>query len=195
MIVLGLTGSIGMGKSTTAKMFADAGIPVHDADKAVHHLYQGAAVETVGRAFPDSVRNGRVDRSVLARLVVGKPEAMRKLERLVHPMVRQSEQEFIRSVAESNRFVLLDIPLLFESRRDMDVDIVIVVSACPEIQKSRVMSRPNMTEEKFENLVATQIPDEQKRKRAHFIISTDHDLPSTRHQVDDVLRAIASVRA
>ncbi len=195
MIVIGLTGSIGMGKSTTARMFAEAGIPVHDADLAVHRLYRGAAVAPVEAAFPGTVRDGEVDRMKLAAHVVGKPEAMRRLEAIVHPLVRECERDFLKAAAADNHYLaVLDIPLLFEAGRAGDVDAVLVVSADAERQRSRVLSRPEMTEEKFDALIAAQMPDAEKRRRAHFLVLTDFDFDAARRQVAGIIRVAAAMR-
>jgi dephospho-CoA kinase len=194
MIILGLTGSIGMGKSTTAKLFAEEGVPVHDADAAVHELYEGEAVPLVERAFPGTIRDGKVDRALLAKAVVGHPDAMKRLEAIVHPLVAQSRDRFLdeaRNKAAS--VVVLDIPLLFETGGEKLVDAIVVVSAAPEIQRQRVMERPGMTTEKFEVLLAKQMPDAQKRERADYIVDSGHGIEPARLQVREILAKVATM--
>ena len=192
MLVLGLTGSIGMGKSTTAAMFARRGVPVHDADAAVHRLYEGRAVAPVGEAFPDAVLSGKVDRVSLARQVVGNSAAMQKLEGIVHPLVRESEAEFLASCkGRGAGTIVLDIPLLFEAGGADRVDAVVVVTADADTQRRRVMTRPGMDAAKFESLLARQMPDPEKRRRAHFLIDTGRGLAAAQRRVDAILRAIA----
>jgi dephospho-CoA kinase len=194
MIILGLTGSIGMGKSTTAKMFAEEGVPVHDADAAVHALYEGEAVVPVEQAFPGTTRDGKVDRALLAKTVVGDPDAMTKLEAIVHPLVAKARDRFLEAArAAGAPVVLLDIPLLFETGGDQLVDAVVVVSAAPEIQRQRVMERPGMTAEKFEALLAKQMPDAEKRWRADFIVDSGHGIESARAQVREILAKVAKL--
>jgi dephospho-CoA kinase len=193
MIVIGLTGSIGMGKSTVAAMFADEGAPAFNSDDVVHALYApgGAAVGPVGEAFPGVVRDGAIDRAALSAQVVNNDEAIARLERIVHPLVRQAQAEFL----EANRdvgvgAVVLDIPLLFETGGSALVDKVVVVSAPAKVQRARVLGRPGMTEEKFEALHARQLPDAEKRARADFVIDTGGDFDATRAQVRAVLDAL-----
>jgi dephospho-CoA kinase len=194
MVILGLTGSIGMGKSTTAAMFRDAGIPVYDADAAVHRLYAGAAAPLIEQAFPGVVRDGAVDRSLLGPMVIGKPEAMQRLEAIVHPLVRQEEQAFLVQATQSRAMLaVLDIPLLFETGGEARVDAVAVVSASAAIQRQRVMARPGMTQERFMALLAKQMPDAEKRRRAHFIVDTGQGLPHARRQVHDIIKTLAGV--
>jgi dephospho-CoA kinase len=189
MIVLGLTGSIGMGKSTVAGFFAEAGLPVHDADAAVHSLYAGAAVAAVEAAFPGTTRDGKVDREQLAARVLGDPAALKRLEAVVHPMVRRDEARFLQDAeAAGVPIAVLNIPLLFESGGDQRCDVVVVVSAPPATQRARVMSRPGMTEEKFARILAQQMPDAEKRRRADFVVDTSQDFDSTRAQVRAILR-------
>ena len=190
MIVIGLTGSIGMGKSTVAKMFAEAGAPSFDSDAAVHRLYApgGAAVAPVGAVFPGVISGGGVERAVLSARVVGDPEAMQRLEAIVHPLVREEQARFVTAQREMGaEYVVLDIPLLLESGRASDLDVVVVVSAPPEVQRARVLARAGMTEEKFGRLLALQMPDAEKRARADFVIDTGADLETTRAQVRAVL--------
>lgn len=188
MIVLGLTGSIGMGKSTTAKLFAEAGVPVHDSDEAVHRLYAGPAVPLVEAEFPGTVTDGAVDRTALAKRVVGDPEAIRRLESIVHPLVRADADAFLaRNRTAGAPLVVLDIPLLFETNGTDRVDKIVVVSAPADIQRERVMSRPGMTREKFEAILERQTPDEEKRRRADFVIDSSHGIEPARDQVDAII--------
>ena len=194
MIRIGLTGSIGMGKSTTAKMFAAEGVPVHDSDAAVHALYAGRAAPLIEAAFPGTVKNGKVDRTLLSPQVLGKPEAMKRLEAIVHPLVREEEQLFLdRARAEHRRIVMLDIPLLFETGGEHRVDAIIVVTADAEIQRRRVLARPGMTEDRFEAILGKQVPDAEKRRRAHFLIDTGLGMEPARRQVRAILKALAAV--
>jgi dephospho-CoA kinase len=190
MIVLGLTGSIGMGKSTAAGFFADEGVPVHDADQAVHRLYAGAAAAAIEAAFPGSTVGGAVDRALLGPQVLGDPAALRRLEAIVHPLVRREEEQFLADAeAAGAEVVVLNIPLLFETGGDKRCDAVVVVSAPAEMQRERVMSRSDMTEEKFARLLAQQTPDAEKRRRADFVVDSSKDFDSTRAQVRAILRA------
>ncbi len=192
MIRIGLTGSIGMGKSTTARMFAARGVPVHDADASVHALYAGRAAPLIEAAFPGTVREGKVDRSLLSPHVLGKPEAMKRLEAIVHPLVREEEQLFLeRARSDGRRIVMMDIPLLFETGGDRRVDIAVVVTAAAEIQRRRVLSRPGMSENRFQALVGKQLPDAEKRRRAHFLIDTGLGMDPARRSVEAILKAIA----
>lgn len=188
MIVLGLTGSIGMGKSTTARMFAEAGIPVHDSDEAVHRLYAGEAAPMVEAVFPGTVVDGVVDRARLAKRVLGDPVAIRKLEGLIHPLVRADADAFLeRHRGAGAALVVLDIPLLFETGGRRRVDKVVVVTAPPEIQRERVLARPGMTEEKFGAILAKQVPDAEKRKAADFVIDTGRGMEAARSAVRDII--------
>lgn len=192
MIVLGLTGSIGMGKSTTAAMFAARGVPVYEADAAVHRLYRGAAVPLVEAAFPGTTRDGAVDREALSAAVLGRPEAIARLEAIVHPLVRAEEEAFLAAARRDGRRVaVLDIPLLFETGGEARVDAVAVVSADAEVQRHRVLARPGMTAEKLAAILARQMPDAEKRRRAHFIVDTGRGLAAAERQVDGILRALA----
>lgn len=193
MIVVGLTGSIGMGKSTTAAMFAAEGVRVYDADAEVHRLYAkgGAAVEPIAAAFPGVVADGAVDRALLSQQVVGNPEAMKRLEAIVHPLVGASRLDFFESARKAGAdMVALDIPLLFETGGDGAMDAVVVVSAPPDVQRERVLARPGMTAEKFEAILARQTPDAEKRARADFVIDTGQGLEAAREQVRAVLAAL-----
>jgi dephospho-CoA kinase len=188
MIVLGLTGSIGMGKSTTAKMFKDAGVPVHDSDETVHRLYAGKAAALIEEAFPGTVRDGAVDRGLLAAKVLGRPEAMKKLEAIIHPLVRADADTFVaRHRAEGAPLVVLDIPLLFETGGSGRVDKVVVVTAPPEIQRERVLARPGMTEEKLDAILAKQVPDAEKRRQADFIIDSSQGMEAARAEVARII--------
>jgi dephospho-CoA kinase len=194
MFILGLTGSIGMGKSTTAKFFAEEGVPVHDADQAVHRLYEGEAAAAIEAAFPGTTVGGKVDRNKLAARVVGNETARRRLEAIVHPMVRQSEQRFLAEARERGApVVVLDIPLLYETGGEERVDAVVVVTTPPEVQRQRVLARPGMTPERFEGLLAAQVPDVEKRRRADFIVDTSGSFEANRTQVKDILASIAKM--
>ena len=194
MIVLGLTGSIGMGKSTTAKMFADAGVPMHDSDEAVHRLYSGAAAPLVEAAFPGTTNEGVVDRAELAKRVVGQPQAIAGLEKIVHPLVRADADAFLkRHRAAGSPLAVLDIPLLFETGGHEAFDTVVVVSAPPEVQRQRVLKRPGMSEEKFESIIARQMPDAEKRARADFVVDTGGPVEATQRQVDAILACLGIV--
>ncbi|MBB3964440.1 dephospho-CoA kinase [Rhizobium metallidurans] len=188
MLKIGLTGSIGMGKSTTAKLFADAGLPVNDADAVVHDLYSGAAAPLIDVAFPGSVKNGTVDRQELGRQLASRPEGFKQLERIVHPLVREREAMFLDAQrGQGTQMVLLDIPLLFESGAADRVDVVVVVSCDPQIQRQRVLARPNMTEEKFNMILSRQTPDAEKRRRAHYVIDTGHGIDQARERVGAII--------
>lgn len=194
MIVLGLTGSIGMGKSTTAKMFAEAGAATYDADAAVHRLYQGRAAPLIEKAFPGTVRDGTVDRKRLGDAVLGDREAMRQLENIVHPIVREEEGSFLEQArSEGRRVAVLDIPLLFETGGDRRVRACVVVTASAGIQRERVLSRPDMTRERFEQILAKQMPDAEKRRRAHFQIDSGHGFDCARRGVQAVLKAVCAM--
>lgn len=194
MIILGLTGSIGMGKSATARMFAEAGVPVHDADATVHKLYDGAAVAPIEAAFPGSTRSGSVDRTLLAAQVVGNTEQLKKLEAIVHPLVTQDRKEFLTAArADGATIALLDIPLLYETGAERACDAVVVVSAPHHVQRERVLARPGMTAERFEQLLFRQMPDDEKRRRADFIVDTSQGFDVARGQVADILKAAATM--
>jgi dephospho-CoA kinase len=194
MIVLGLTGSIGMGKSTTATLFAEAGIPVYDADAAVHRLYDGEAVATIEAAFPGTTANGKVDRNKLSARVVHDSAAIRRLEEIVHPMLTASRQKFLHDAEQSGVPVaVIDVPLLFETGGEKRVDAVVVVTTSPELQRERILARPNMTEEKLAAILARQMPDAEKRKRAHFVVDTSHGLDPVRLRIRDILTEAAKL--
>jgi dephospho-CoA kinase len=193
VILLGLTGSIGMGKSTTAAMFRDAGVPVFDSDAAVRDLYDkgGAAVEPVGAAFPGAVKDGAVDREALRQAVLGKPEALQALNDIVHPLVAAGRAGFFNQARASGAdVVVLDIPLLFETGRHGDVDVVVVATAPPDVQRERVLARPGMTPERLAAILAEQTPDADKRARAHFVVDTSKGLDAARAQVAAILAAV-----
>jgi dephospho-CoA kinase len=190
MLVLGLTGSIGMGKSTTTRFFAEEGVPVLDADAVVHKLYEGAAVAAIEAAFPGTTAGGTVDREKLAQHVVGAPEALKRLEAIVHPLVRAEQVRFLAEAEASGAPVaVLDVPLLFETGGDKRVDAVVVVTAPPDIQRARMLERPGMTAEKFAALLAKQTPDADKRARADFVVDTSQGVDSARTQVRAILSA------
>jgi dephospho-CoA kinase len=191
MFILGLTGSIGMGKTVTARLFAEEGVPVHDADAAVHGLYEGEAVAPVEAAFPGTTQDGKVDRAKLAARVLDDAAAIKQLEAIVHPLVRQSERRFLAAAAGAP-VVVLDIPLLFETGGEARVDAVVVVSAPGEVQRARVLARPGMTEAKLDAILAKQMPDSEKRARAHFVVDSSRGLDSARDQVRGILRAVAA---
>lgn len=192
MIRLGLTGSIGMGKSTTARMFADAGVPVHDSDAAVHALYAGRAAPLIEAAFPGTVREGVVDRALLGERVLNDPAELKRLEAIVHPLVAEEERAFItRAKADGAPLVVLDIPLLFEIDALDRVDRVLVVTAPEKVQRERVLARPGMTEARFEAIRAKQVPDRVKRARADFIIDTSLGIDCARAKVADLISVLA----
>lgn len=194
MFILGLTGSIGMGKTTTARLFADEGVPVHDADATVHRLYEGEAVPLIEAAFPGTTSAGRVDREKLARQVVGDAAALKRLEAIVHPLVRKAEEKFLADArAQGARVAVLDIPLLYETGGHARMDAVVVVTAPEEMQRARVMNRPGMTLEKMEALLAKQMPDAEKRRRADFIVDSGQGIEHARQQVRQILARIANM--
>ncbi len=190
--ILGLTGSIGMGKSATAAMFRARGVPVHDADATVHRLYAGPAVAAVEAAFPGVTVKGAVDRARLGRQVFGNAEAMRTLEAIVHPLVHAAEQDFLAAARNKGApLAVLDIPLLYETGGERRCRAVAVVSAPARIQRERVMARPGMDEERFAVILARQIPDVEKRRRAHFIIDSSRGLDFAQAQVDAIIAALS----
>jgi dephospho-CoA kinase len=194
MFVLGLTGSLGMGKSTTANFFAEEGVPVHDADAAVHRLYEGEAVPLIEAAFPGTTAAGKVDRDKLAQRVLGNPQAIEKLEQIVHPLVRASEQRFLAEAAAGGaKVAVLDIPLLFETGGDGRCDAVVVVSAPAETQRARALKRPGMSEAKLQAILAKQMPDAEKRARADFIVDSGQGFDAARAQVRDILARVAKM--
>src|SRR5256714_6934859 len=188
MIILGLTGSIGMGKSTTAKLFEEAGVPVYDADAAVHKIYEGEAAPAIEAAFPGTTANGKVDRNKLSAKVVHDPAAMKRLEQIVHPMLGAYHQKFLNDAERSGAPVaVVDVPLLFETGGEKRVDAVVVVTTTPEIQRARILTRDNMTGEKLDAILARQLPDAEKRKRADFLVDTSHGLDPVRERIRDIL--------
>jgi dephospho-CoA kinase len=194
MIILGLTGSIGMGKSTTAKLFAEAGVPVYDADAAVHRLYEGEAAASIEAAFPGTTVDGKVDRNKLSAQVVHDQEAIKRLEQIVHPMLGASRQKFLADAERSGAPVaVVDVPLLFETGGEKRVDAVVVVTTTPEIQRQRILARDNMTGEKLDAILARQLPDAEKRKRADFIVDTSHGLDPVRARIRDILDQAAKM--
>lgn len=196
MIVVGLTGSIGMGKSTIAEMFRRRGIPVFDADAEVHRLYAGEATAAVEAAFPGTTQDGSVDRVRLAAALNNDETRFRKLEAIVHPMVRAAEKRFLNDAHESGvAAAVLEVPLLFETGRDKQVDAVVVVSAASDVQRSRVLARPGVTPEKLDGLLARQTPDAEKRQRADFVVDTGGSLADSEAAVDAILDSLKSKRA
>jgi dephospho-CoA kinase len=191
--VIGLTGSIGMGKSETAKMFARLAIPVYDADAAVHRLYEpgGAAVPAIAEAFPGTVVEGRVDRTALTKHVTADKDAFKKLEALVHPLVARDQRDFLDRAAQSGaELVVLDIPLLFETGGQARMDAVVVVSAPDHVQRARVLARPGMTPDKLDHILSRQVPDAEKRAKAHFVVETEHGLDHAFEQVKKIVEAL-----
>src|SRR5262245_43872873 len=194
MFVLGLTGSVAMGKSTTARFFADEGVPVHDADTVVHRRYENEAVPLIEAAFPGTTAGGKVDRVKLGSRVMGDLAALRQLEAIVHPLVWDAEQRFLAEAeAKGASVVLLDIPLLFETGGNRRVDAVVVAAAPAEVQRARVLERPGMTEQKLAAMLARQLPDSEKRRRADFIVDTSRGFDDARAQVREILRKVATM--
>lgn len=193
MIVIGLTGSIGMGKTTTAKLFAAEGVAVLDSDEVVHGLYRAEAVPLIEAAFPGTTVAGAVDRQKLGEILRQNPANFSRLEEIVHPLVRGRQEAFLAQARKEDRqFALLDIPLLFETGAESRVDRVVVVSCAPQIQRERVLSRPGMTEEKFEMILARQMPDAEKRRRADFIVDSGNGVEAARDQVKEILQKLAA---
>ncbi|HEX7791548.1 MAG TPA: dephospho-CoA kinase [Afipia sp.] len=194
MLLLGLTGSIGMGKSTTAKLFEEAGVPVYDADATVHKIYEGEAVPAVEAAFPGSTYNGKVDRQKLSAMVVNSADAMKRLEAIVHPMLRSHQLKFLSDAEKSGAPVaVLDVPLLYETGGETRVDAVVVVTTTPAIQRERILARENMTHDKLEAILARQLPDAEKRKRADFVVDTSDGLEPVRRRLDEILREVVKM--
>lgn len=193
MFILGLTGSIGMGKSTTAKFFAEEGVPVHDSDAVVHRLYEGEAVPAIEAAFPGTTANGKVDRDRLSKHLIAHPGDFKKLEALVHPLVRAKEQKFLADAEKRGaKVVVLDIPLLYETAGDARCDAVVVVSAPAEVQRARMEER-GMSDARFEAIIARQVPDAVKREKADFVVDSGQGFEHARAQVREILRAVASM--
>ena len=194
MFILGLTGSVGMGKSATAKMFADEGVPVHDADAAVHALYEGEAVPLIEAAFPGTTASGKVDRGKLGERVLGHPEEIKRLERIVHPLVARVRDDFLAKAERGGaKIALLDIPLLYETGGETRCDAVVVVSAPAEVQRERVLARPGMTDAKLAAILAKQMPDADKRARADFVVDTSRGFDAAREQVRDILARVSKM--
>ncbi len=192
MIVIGLTGSIGMGKTTTALLFEAEGVPVADSDAIVHALYAGKAVPMIEAAFPGTIVDGKVDRTKLSTHVIGRPDTMKKLEAIIHPLVRQAQNEFLaKAKASGAKFAVIDIPLLFETHAESRVDRIVVVTAPENVQRTRVLARPGMTIEKFEAILARQMPDAEKRARADFVIDTSHGIEAARDEVQAILAQLS----
>jgi dephospho-CoA kinase len=193
MLIIGLTGSIGMGKTETAKMFGRHGIPVCDSDATVHMLYEkgGLAVEPIRALFPAAVVEGRVDRDLLGRAVLDKPDAMKRLEAVVHPLVGVAQRAFLENAAASGaKMAVIDVPLLFETGGEKRVDVVVVVSAPSEIQRQRVLARPGMSPEKFELILSKQVSDAEKRRRADFVVDSSKGLEHAERQVVAIIEAL-----
>ena len=193
MFILGLTGSVGMGKSTTAKFFAEEGVPVHDADAAVHRLYENEAVAPIEAAFPGTTANGKVDRDKLAAAVVGNVDALKRLEAIVHPLVRAAERKFLANAEASGaKIAVLDIPLLYETGGDSRCDAVVVVTAPEHVQRARVLAR-GTSEERLAGILARQMPDAEKRRRADFVVDTAVGFEGARAQVRDILARVGNM--
>jgi dephospho-CoA kinase len=194
MLILGLTGSIGMGKSTTAKLFAEAGVPVYDADATVHEVYAGEAAPAIEAAFPGTTIDGKVDRAKLSAKVLHDPAAIRQLEQIVHPMLRSYHQKFLEDAERSGAPVaVMDVPLLFETGGEKRVDAVAVVTTSPENQRERILARGTMTPEAFDSILARQLPDAEKRQRADFVVDTSHGLEPVRDQIRDILAEVVKM--
>jgi dephospho-CoA kinase len=194
MFILGLTGSLGMGKSTTAKFFAAEGVPVHDADAVVHRLYDGEATAAIEAAFPGTTADGKVDRDKLGKRVLGDAAAILRLEQIVHPLVAEARERFLAEAERAGAPVaLLDIPLLYETGGDARCDAVVVVSAPVEVQRTRAFERPGMSDDKLLAILAKQMPDEEKRVRADFVVDTSRGYEAAQAQVRDILKAVAKM--
>jgi dephospho-CoA kinase len=194
MLILGLTGSIGMGKSTTAKLFAEAGVPIYDADAAVHKIYEGEAAPAIEAAFPGTTADGKVDRAKLSAKVVHDPAAIKQLEQIVHPMLGASRQKFLDDAERSGAPVaVVDVPLLFETGGEKRVDAVVVVTTTPENQRERILARGTMTNEALDAILARQLPDTEKRKRADFVVDTSHGLDPVRAAIRDILAEVVKM--
>jgi dephospho-CoA kinase len=194
MKILGLTGSIGMGKSTTAKLFAEAGVPVYDADATVHRIYQGEAVPAIEAAFPGTTSDGKVDRAKLSAKVVHDPAAIQRLEQIVHPMLRSYHQKFLDDAEQAGTpVVVMDVPLLFETGGEKRVDAVVVVTTAPEVQRERILARGTMTAEALDAIMARQLPDAEKRQRADFVVDTSHGLDPVRGRIRDILAEVVKM--
>jgi dephospho-CoA kinase len=194
MMILGLTGSIGMGKSTTAKLFAEAGVPVYDADATVHRVYEGEAAPAIEAAFPGTTSDGKVDRAKLSAKVVHDPAAIQRLEQIVHPMLRSYHQKFLQDAEQAGApVVVMDVPLLFETGGEKRVDAVVVVTTAPEVQRERILARGTMTAETLDAILARQTPDAEKRRRADFVVDTSHGLDPVRVRIRDILAEVVKM--
>ena len=194
MRILGLTGSIGMGKSTTAKLFVEAGVPVYDADAAVHKIYEGEAAPAIEAAFPGTTVDGKVDRAKLSAKVVHDQAAIKQLEQIVHPMLGASRKKFLDDAEASGApVVVMDIPLLFETGGEKRVDAVVVVSTDLATQRERILARGTMTSEALDAILARQLPDAEKRKRADFVVDTSHGLDPVRARIRDILAEVVKM--
>jgi dephospho-CoA kinase len=194
MLILGLTGSIGMGKSTTAKLFAEAGVPVYDADAAVHKIYEGEAAPAIEAAFPGTTADGKVDRVKLSAQVLHNPAAIKQLEQIVHPMLGASRKKFLEEAEASGApVVVMDIPLLYETGGEKRVDAVVVVSTDAATQRERILARGTMTNEALDAILARQLPDAEKRKRADFVVDTSHGLEPVRTAIRDILAEVVKM--
>jgi dephospho-CoA kinase len=194
MMILGLTGSIGMGKSTTAKLFAEAGVPVYDADATVHRVYEGEAVPAIEAAFPGTTSDGKVDRAKLSATVVHDPAAIQRLEQIVHPMLRSYHQKFLQDAEQAGApVVVMDVPLLFETGGEKRVDAVVVVTTAPDVQRERILARGTMTAETLDAILARQTPDAEKRRRADFVVDTSHGLNPVRVRIRDILAEVVKM--
>jgi dephospho-CoA kinase len=194
MKILGLTGSIGMGKSTTAKLFAEAGVPVYDADATVHLIYQGEAVPAIEAAFPGTTSDGKVDRAKLSAKVVHDPAAIQRLEQIVHPMLRSYHQKFLLDAEQAGAPVaVMDVPLLFETGGEKRVDAVVVVTTAPDVQRERILARGTMTDEALDAILARQLPDAEKRWRADFVVDTSYGLDPVRARIRDILAEVVKM--
>ena len=193
-MILGLTGSIGMGKSTTAKLFAEAGVPVYDADATVHRVYEGEAVPAIEAAFPGTTSDGKVDRAKLSATVVHDPAAIQRLEQIVHPMLRSYHQKFLQDAEQAGApVVVMDVPLLFETGGEKRVDAVVVVTTAPDVQRERILARGTMTAETLDAILARQTPDAEKRRRADFVVDTSHGLNPVRVRIRDILAEVVKM--
>ncbi|HET9935719.1 MAG TPA: dephospho-CoA kinase [Methyloceanibacter sp.] len=193
MLVIGLTGGIGTGKSAAAERFAEHGIPVFNADTCVHRLYEGEAVAPIETAFPGVVKDGRIDRKLLSEKIAGSPERLLRLERIVHPLVVAAELDFLRAAEKDGApLAVLEIPLLFETGADSRVDVTVVTSAPQEVQRARVLSRPGMTAEKLEHLLARQLPDAERRARADYVVDSGTSLADMRIEIDKLIESLKS---
>ena len=194
MKIVGLTGSIGMGKSTTAKLFAEAGVPVYDADATVHMIYQGEAAPAIEAAFPGTTADGKVDRAKLSAKVVHDPAAIQRLEQIVHPMLRGYHQKFLHDAEQAGAPVaVMDVPLLFETGGEKRVDAVVVVTTAPDVQRERILARGTMTAAALDAIMARQLPDAEKRRRADFIVDTSHGLEPVRARIRDILAEVVKM--